>query len=196
MKRRIGYGGPSEYRHGRHFPGGRINNGGMTEIERLIHLIASMQILFGSRRGSWVVPVAILLIGGLIYGGWHTYRNFYSPERALEKALTRYESSDTKEQLAAISDFKELLQRADPIEPGARFLTIKRDELYQIIISHELRFALDKDSAYRWIIRAWDEGITELSFREPEVKAFWESSIAKEREKKASRAATNKANRS
>ena len=60
MRTRIGYGGPREYRHGQYFPGGGRNNGGMSEIERLIHLIASMQILFGSRRGGFLIPLVIL----------------------------------------------------------------------------------------------------------------------------------------
>jgi hypothetical protein len=82
MRPRIGYGGPREYRHGQYFPGGRRNNGGLTEIERLIHLIASMQILFGSRRGGALIP---LLIIGVLVGGWFLYRHNYSPEVALER---------------------------------------------------------------------------------------------------------------
>ena len=70
MKFRIGYGGPRQHRHGHYRPGGRRNNGGMSEVERLIHLIASMQILFGSRRGGWVVPLVLLALG---VGGWYAY---------------------------------------------------------------------------------------------------------------------------
>jgi len=99
MRIRIGYGGPRKYRHGQYFPGGRRNNGNMTEIERLIHLIASMQILFGSRRGGAIV---LLLVIAAVVGGWYLYRTQYSPEKALENAHAMWESNDTKQQIAAI----------------------------------------------------------------------------------------------
>ena len=119
MKFRIGYGGPRQHRHGQYRPGGRHNNGGMSEIERLIHLIASMQILFGSRRGGWVVP---LLLIALAVGGWYAYSQFMNPSTTLEKAHVMYDSSDTDEQIAAIKAYKNLLHKSDPLEPGRHWL--------------------------------------------------------------------------
>ena len=62
MRFRIGYGGPSGYRHGYRRP-----EGNLSEFERLLHLIVSLQILFGSRRGGLLIPIAIVAIG---LGGW------------------------------------------------------------------------------------------------------------------------------
>lgn len=175
MKFRIGYGGPKEYRHGRYFPGGRANNGGMTEIERLIHLIASMQILFGSRRGGWVVPVVLI---GLCVGGWFLYR-YNSADTALEQAHAMYDSSDTDLNLKAISEYKRLLQKSDPIEPGVHYLLKDRDRLYRRIIQHEVLFAEDEIQAFEWTSRAWDEGFTQLTFDNDRVAAFWSDSTDK-----------------
>ena len=175
MRFRIGYGGPKEYRHGRYFPGGRVNNGGMTEIERLIHLIAGMQILFGSRRGGWLIPVILI---GIVAGGWILYR-YNGPDRALEQAHVMYDSSDTKLQMKAIDEYKRLLQKSDPMEPGVRFLLTDRDRLYRRIIQHEIMFAEDEVQAFEWISRAWDEGMTNLKFKDNRVVEFWEESVSK-----------------
>ena len=175
MRFRIGYGGPREYRHGRYFPGGRVNNGGMTEFERLIHLIASMQILFGSRRGGFLIPVAIV---GLAVGGWFMYRHYYSPERALEQAHALFESSSTKDQIEAIRQYKSLLQKSDPMEPGRHWLLVDRDTLYRRIIQHEIKNAEDEDNAYEWVDRAWNDGFVNLRFKDREVRKFWEASVA------------------
>ena len=175
MRFRIGYGGPKEYRHGRYFPGGRVNNGGMTEFERLVHLIASMQVLFGSRRGGLLVPVLLI---GLAFGGWMLYRNYYSPESQLERAHAMYDSSSTKEQIEAIKQYKLLLAKSDPIEPARKWLLADRDTLYRRIIQHEFKFAEDEDAAYEWIDQAWQEGLVNLRFKDKAVREFWERSIA------------------
>ena len=170
MRNRVGYGGPKQYRHGQYFPGGRLNNGNMTEIERLIHLIASMQILFGSRRGGAIIP---LLIIGLLVGGWFLYRHNYSPERALEKAHHMWESNDTKQQIAAIKTYKDLLAKSDPIEPNRHWLMKDRDTLYRRIIRHEFKFAENRNKAGEWIIKAWDEGYRDLRFQDESTRQFW-----------------------
>jgi hypothetical protein len=174
MRIRVGYGGPRGYRHGRYFPGGRRNNGGLTEIERLIHLIASMQILFGSRRGGFLIP---LLLIGLAAGGYFLYKMNYSPERALEKAHVMWDSNETKQQMAAIAEYKKLLQKSDPIEPGRHWLRDDRDTLYRRIILHEVKFAGNRIKAAEWAVQAWDEGLHDLRFQDDEVKAFWEKTI-------------------
>ncbi|MDG1873229.1 MAG: hypothetical protein P8J27_04920 [Mariniblastus sp.] len=170
MRFRVGYGGPKQYRHGQHFSGGRVNNGNMTEIERFIHLIASMQILFGSRRGGAVIP---LLIIGMLVGGWFLYRHNYSPERALEKAHQLWESNDTKQQISAIKTYKDLLAKSDPIEPNRHWLMKDRDTLYRRIIRHEFMFAENKTKAGEWIIKAWDEGCRDLRFQDESCREFW-----------------------
>lgn len=174
MRFRIGYGGPKRYRHGQHFPGGRPNNGNMTEIERLIHLIASMQILFGSRKGGLLIP---LLIVAALAGGWFIYRAKFSPNSELERAHQMWESNETRKQILAIKNYKDLLLKSDPIEPNRHFLMDDRDTLYRRIIRHEFKFEENKNKAGEWIIRAWDEGLRERDLRfqadDSDVKEFW-----------------------
>lgn len=184
MRIRIGYGGPKEYRHGRYFPGGRRNNGGLTEFERLIHLIASMQILFGSRRGGALLP---LLIIAVLVGGFFLYRMNYSPERALEKAHAMWDSNDTNTRIKAKDEYKRLLNKSDPIEPGRRWLTDDRDKLYQRIIKFEVKYAMDDDTAAEWIQQAWDEGIRDLRFSDEKVEAFWNKTTEPWRQKNKNR---------
>jgi len=185
MKFRIGYGGPRQHRHGQYRPGGRRNNGGMSEIERLIHLIASMQILFGSRRGGWLVP---LLLIGLAAGGWYAYSQFMNPSTTLEKAHVMYDSSDTNEQIAAIKVYKNLLNKSDPLEPGRHWLRTDRDTLYRRVIKHEVLNAENEDKAGEWAIEAIEDGFTKLRFQNERVKAFWEKTLDSFRqEKKRSR---------
>lgn len=174
MRNRVGYGGPKAYRHGQYFPGGGRNNGGMSEIERLIHLIASMQILFGSRRGGLLIP---LLIIGLLAGGWMAYRYAYSPERAVEQAHRLWNSNDTRQQMDAIKRYRELLQKSDPIDPARRWVRDDRDTLYRRIVVYEFKFEGNQSKAAEWILSAWDEGIRDLRIQEQDVKAFWDQTV-------------------
>jgi hypothetical protein len=184
MRFRIGYGGPKQYRHGQRFPGGRRNNGGLTEIERLIHLIASMQILFGSRRGSALIP---LLIIGVLVGGWFLYRHNYSPDVALERAHKLWNSNDTKQQITAIGLYRDLLEKKDPMEPGRNWLIDNRDTLFRRIIQHEVLFSGDEKKAAEWCLKAWDEGNRDLRFQDEKVIAFWEKTTASSRQKNKNR---------
>ena len=184
MRSRIGYGGPRQYRHGQYFPGGRKNNGGLTEIERLIHLIASMQILFGSRRGGFLIPILLI---GLLVGGWFLYRHHYSPDVALERAHQMWDSNDSKQQIKAIAQYKQLLQKKDPIEVGRNWLMDDRDTLYRRIIQHEVKYTLDEAKASEWILRAWDEGIRDLRFQDENVIEFWEKTTASSKIKNKNR---------
>lgn len=186
MRIRVGYGGPKRYRHGQYFPGGRPNNGNMTEIERLIHLIASMQILFGSRKGGALIP--LLIIAALV-GGWFIYRNNYSPNRALEKAHQMWESTETKDKIKAIKSYKELLAKSDPLEPNRHWLLDDRDTLYRRIIRHEFKFEENKNQAGEWIIKAWDEGLRDLRFQadDEDVTEFWKTTTDKLRQKNKAR---------
>ena len=184
MRTRVGYGGPENYRHGQYRPGGRPKNGNMTEIERLIHLVASMQILFGSRRGGVIIPLLIIGIG---IGGWYLYRQNYSPEVTLERAHKMWDSGDAKSQIKAISQYKTLLQKKSPIEPGRHWMMDDRDTLYRRIIYHEVKFTNNDLQAGEWIISAWDEGIRDLRFQDEKVKAFWEKTTDSSREKSKNR---------
>ena len=121
MRFRIGYGGPPGREHAYRPVGGR----GMSEFERLIHLIASMQILFGSRRGGLLIPVIIVAIG---FAGWLFYKNYYGPERRLERAHQMWESGDSNKRIKAISEYKLLLREKDPIE-GDYWLKQDRDNV-------------------------------------------------------------------
>ncbi len=181
MKFRIGYGGPRQHRHGQYRPGGRLNNGGMSEIERLIHLIASMQILFGSRRGSWVMPLVLI---GLAVGGWFAYSQFINPSTTLEKAHVLYDSSDSTEQINAIKAYKQLLEKSDPLEPGRNWLRTDRDTLYRRVIKHEVLNAENEDKAGEWAIKAIEDGFTKLRFQNDRVKAFWEKTLGSFRQDK------------
>lgn len=174
MKFRIGYGGPRQHRHGHYRPGGRRNNGGMSEVERLIHLIASMQILFGSRRGGWVVPLVLIAVAA---GGWYAYNHYMNPSTALEKAHEMYDSSDTGEQMQAIATYKKLLNKSDPLEPGRHFLRTDRDTLYRRVIQHEVLNAENETKAGEWAIQAIDDGFTKLRFQDERVKTFWEKTL-------------------
>jgi hypothetical protein len=142
----------------------------MSEIERLIHLIASMQILFGSRRGGFLI---LLLILGLAFGGWMTYNYAYSPERAVEVAHQKWNSNDTKQRIAAIKQYESLLLKTDPIDPARRWVKDDRDVLYRRVIVHELLFEEDESKAAEMIKLAWDEGHRDLRFHEEKVKDFW-----------------------
>ena len=174
MKFRIGYGGPRQHRHGHYRPGGRRNNGGMSEVERLIHLIASMQILFGSRRGGWVVPLVLIALGA---GGWYAYSQLLNPSTTLEKAHVMYDSSDTGEQMKAIAAYKQLLNKSDPLEPGRHWLRSDRDTLYRRVIQHEVLNAENEAKAGEWAIQAIEDGFTKLRFQDERVKAFWEKTL-------------------
>lgn len=147
-----------------------------TEFEQLLHLFVSLQILFGSRRGlSFLIP--LLLIGAIGFGGWMYYRHNFTPQKTLEVAHAHWDSNDTQRKITAISKYKELLRKTDPMEPGARWLKDDRDTLYRRIIYHELKFEKDKRASSEWIIMAWDEGIRDLRFSDEEATQFWESAI-------------------
>ncbi len=184
MRIRVGYGGPKNYRHGRYNPGGRPNNGNMTEIERLIHLIASMQILFGSRRGGAIVPLLILALG---VGGYFWYQHNYSPDVILARAHAMWDSGDTKQQIKAIKQYKTLLHKKSTIEAGRHYLMDDRDMLYRRIINHEVKNTHNEIQAAEWILEAWDEGIRDLRFQDEEVIAFWDKTTASSRQKNKNR---------
>jgi hypothetical protein len=148
----------------------------MRNIERMFQLFVSLQILFGSRRGiPFLLP--LLLVGALIAGGWFLFSTINSPERQLEKAHADWDSGVALQQIAAIKQYRKLLQMSDPLEPGMRWLRQDRDTLYRRIIQHEVLYEDNNMAAREWIIRAIDEGIQDLRLADGKVKDFWDKTV-------------------
>ena len=151
----------------------QIGGRNMRNIDRMFQLFVSLQILFGSRRGfSVVLPLLILAAVAAIV--WFAFGAFNSPQRLLEQAHADWDSGVSSRQVAAIEKYKDLLQKANPIETGTRWLQNDRDTLYRRVIEHQVLFEKDERGAREWIIKAWDEGIRDLRFGEGETKDFWD----------------------
>ena len=163
---RIGYGGPDGLRHGYRRP-----EGNLSEFERFLHLIVSLQILFGSRRGTIMIPIFIVAIG---LGGWWAYNHFNSPDRLLANADQKWDSRDTQQQIEAINDYKVLINKKDPLDPGLHLLKEGRERLYRRIIIHHVLFNISDSDANDWIRQAWDEGFRDLGFQDERVKKKWD----------------------
>ena len=162
---RIGYGGPDGLRHGYRRP-----DGNLSEFERLMHLIVSLQILFGSRRGTILIPILVVAVG---LGGWWAYSYFNSPDRMLQQADQKWDSRDTQQQIEAIGEYKVLLNKKDPLDPGLFLLREGRERLYRRIIIHHVLFNVSDSDANDWIRQAWDEGFRDLGFQDERVKKKW-----------------------
>lgn len=167
---RIGYGGPKEYQHGYRRPAGNLS-----EFERLIHLMVSLQILFGSRKGSLLIPVLLVVIG---VGGWWAYKHFTGSDRLLQIADKKWDSGDTQLRIQAIRDYKILLIKKDPIDPGLNLLKDGRERLYRRIVIHHVLFDISAADANDWIRDAWDEGFRDLGFQDEKVIKRWEEVTA------------------
>ncbi len=154
-----------------------ISGRNMSELSRLVQLFVSLQILFGSRRGGGIpFLMPLLFLGALCLGGWFFFQAMYSPERTLEQAHADWDSGVTGRKMDAIVEYRKLLQKSNPLEPGTKWLTTDRDMLYRRIIEHELIFEQNETSAYDWVVRAWDEGIRDLRFPPGEVRDYWKKS--------------------
>lgn len=165
MRYRIGYGGPEGFQHGYRRPTGNLN-----EFERLLHLIVSLQILFGSRRGGILIP---LLLVGLAFGGWWVYMQYNGPDRQLARADQKWDSGDTTQQIQAIREYKVLLRKKDPLDNGLNLLRDGRERLYRRIITFHVLFNISDADANDWIREAWDEGFRDLGFEEEKVETKW-----------------------
>ena len=164
----------------------------MSEFERLLHLVVSLQILFGSRRGVIWIPVVIL---ALLFGGLFFYNHMYNnPQRMLASADQQWNTGVEREQMAAISSYMEILEKKDsnlldnilnPSKNAKRSQnsepllkdTERRKELYSRIIRHKFRF-INPDDAAIWVRRAVSENIS-LTFigkdgtEDEELTIFW-----------------------
>jgi len=149
----------------------------MSEIERLIRLVSNMQTSATSRLGCFFGP---LLLIGVLVGGWVAYRSSFSPERAVEKAHALWDSNVTTNRMEAVKQYRELLQKTDPLDPARLWIRDDRDTLYRRVLVHEFKFEKNERKAHEWIVRAWDEGIRDLRISpitDPEVKEFWDTTI-------------------
>ena len=164
----------------------------MSEFERILHLVVSLQILFGSRRGVIWIPVVIL---ALLFGGLFFYNHMYNnPQRMLASADQQWNTGVEQEQMAAINSYMEILEKKDsnlldkllnPSKNAKRAKnsepllkdTERRKELYSRIIRHKFRF-INPDDAAIWVRRAVSENIS-LTFigkdgtEDEELTTFW-----------------------
>ena len=128
----------------------------------------------------------LLLLVALVAGGWFLFSTINSPQNKLDQAHADWDSGVSTRQISAITKYKELLQKDNPIEPGTRWLQNDRDTLYRRIIEHQVLYEKDNRSAREWIIRAWDEGIRDLRFPDGETKEVWDTATQSLTRKKTS----------
>ncbi len=154
----------------------------MSEIERLLHLFVSLQILFGSRRGGIGAPLLVL---ALLVGGWFVYRSYFAAIPNLEKADIKYDSGDTKERMEAINDYVQLLRKRDPLEPQLFWLKEDRARLYRRIIEHYVLFRPEELAYASDLVHdAWAENVRDLDFHDQRAQDFWQSVVDKIKAKK------------
>lgn len=142
-------------------------------MNELMHIIMSLQIMFGSRRGAGAF-LALLLMCGI---GYLAFVFFMNPAGALEKADRMW---DRDQHVEAIREYKSLLRKRDPIQPEYALLPREdRPRLFRRIISHEVAYA-NPAEARDWISEAYKEGIDfkESSFQRPEVWEMWQEVTA------------------
>lgn len=155
----------------------------MSEIERLLHLFVSLQILFGSRRGGLAPLVVLALLGA----GWFAWTVWNSPLRPLEAADRKWDSGETSQRIEAIAEYKSLLRRRDPLDSSRRLLTERNDRarLYRRIIVHHVLFDIDAREAREWSLAAWQENLRDLDFRQdsPAVDEFYRRFVEEIRSK-------------
>ena len=168
---RIRIGGFPPRRRG---PYQRPHGGNMSEIERVIHLIASMQILFGSRRGA-IIPILILLFCG---GGWLAYK-FY-PGWTLSQADQLWDSDVSKNKVKAIPKYKDILQKRDWFDSDKFLLNTGRKRIYERVIEYSYILEKDGQTCRDWILEAWREGLRgdDLKFYDDKVKVFFKEVVS------------------
>lgn len=137
-------------------------------MNELVHIMLSLQIMFGSRRGAGAF-LAVLLLCGV---GYLAFVFFTNPAGALEKADRMW---DRDQNVEAVREYKSLLRKRDPLEPEYALLAREdRPRLFRRIISHEVRYGVPAE-ARDWINEAWEEGIRfdKSDFQHAEVWALW-----------------------
>ncbi len=143
----------------------------MTELERLLQLFVSLQILFGSRRGG----IAPLLVIAALVVGWFVWSWLQNPLRALEAADRKWDSGDSNSRITAIDEYKVILRKKDPLDLQRNQLQDRNERirLYQRIVQFHFKFGGDEDEARDWIDRAWRENIRDMNFGETDLDEFY-----------------------
>jgi len=142
-------------------------------MNELMHIVLSLQLMFGSRRAAGAV-LAILLFCGV---GYLAYNHFSDSSRALRQADELWNKDDN---VAAVRQYKTLLAKRDPLDRNYFLLPgPERPRLYRRIISHETRFA-NRAEARDWITAAYGEGINfeKADFENEEVFDLWKEVTA------------------
>ena len=136
-------------------------------MNELMHIILSLQLMFGSRRAVGAV-LAILLFCGV---GYLAYNYFSDSSRDLRKADELWNLDKNAD---AIREYKSLLRKKDPIEGYYVLPGPERPRLFRRIISHEARYGSRAD-ARDWITTAYGEGINfeKADFENEEVYELW-----------------------
>ncbi len=148
----------------------RTNTVNMNE---LMHIVLSLQLMFGSRRAAGAV-LAILLFCGV---GYLAYNYFSDSSRALRKADEMW---NRDQHVDAVREYKSLLMQRDPLDTQYALLPgPERPRLIRRIISHEVRFA-SRAEARDWISMAYGEGINfeKADFENDEVFKLWQEVTA------------------
>lgn len=145
--------------------------GEMTELERLLQLLVSLQILFGSRRGG----IAPLLVIAALVVGWLVWTWAQSPLRALEAADRKWDTGDSNSQIDAIEEYQVILRKKDPLDIQRHLLQDRNERirLYQRIVQFHFKFGGNEDEARDWIDRAWRENIRDMNFGDEKLDAFY-----------------------
>ncbi len=147
------------------------NHPGMSELERLLHLFVSLQILFGSRRGG----MAPLIVIALLVAGWFLWAHYNNPLRTLETADRRWDTGVTQDRIDAIAEYKSILRGKDAIDPQRKLLGSANDRarLYRRIIEYHVKFDRDLREGREWVIAAWQENLRDLNFGEEKLDGFY-----------------------
>jgi hypothetical protein len=137
-------------------------------MNELLHIILSLQIMFGSRRALVAIGL-ILLLGG---AGYFVVQYYSDPMRGVGAADRLW---DEDKNVEAVRQYKDLLNKRDPINP--EYALVPREDrirLYRRIITHEAVYGSRQD-ARDWITRAFQEGINfeQADFEHEDVFNLW-----------------------
>ena len=154
------------YRYAGYSSKGR-HHGQRLNLHEIMHLIISLQMLFGSRRGGTGLLLLIIVVGVIAY---LIYSLVADPTKALAKADILWDRDD---RVAAVRQYKQLLRKRDPLsQDGLAWLQDSRPRLYRRIITFEAEYG-DPADARDWIKDAWNEGHRDLVFDKKSAQDLW-----------------------
>ncbi len=160
-----------KFRYAGYSPKSR-HHGQSLNMHEVMHLIISLQMLFGSKRGGTGVLLAVLLIGAFLYFGYQGVMR-QNPNKALAAADKLWEND---ERVDAIDAYKELLRKPDPTDPDSAWLQDSRPRLYRRVIEFEAEYG-DIPVARDWIQDALKEG-HRIRFDSDTARELWEEETA------------------